>query len=462
MNFKPFSLMEAYRNADAAVASAAQMNLMALQSAQLKSEYEEQSALKALTRKHDLTTESGQDGYLREAMTISPKAGFALQKHFGDARKAAVELANAELERESRFMEIGQARVSALEKASAVPFIKYRELVDSGLPDDEARAQVQPLWEAGIQNLRVVIPEGGLFKDGQGKIVPFNIPPQFDPAHAEQAMIQAQGVAKAWEQYRESKKPLTGVAKLRVDLEAGRIDRPTYDAAIAKETKHPPAPAVVVGTGESEYVKERGKGMAKSLSELEEKVPAMLNMVKAAKQIRSLSEGGAMEGSLAQGAVGAQQFLTSLGIKVAPEKLKDTRALDSVINQLVLDTMAQSGGARGFTEKETEILKSAFPKIADDAASRIAIAEIIDGKVREGLQRYVNTRDRELRAYPSQGMLGDTTLVDSVRAELKAKAPKGPPRSFENLPNAAEFKGKRVRGEDGTVFKSDGHRWVKQ
>lgn len=83
-----------------------------------------------------------------------------------------------------------------------------------------------------------------------------------------------------------------------------------------------------------------------------------------------------LTGALAPGVVGASDFLRSLGINIAPEDMKDARVLQAAINQSVLTWMAQTGGARGYTEKESAILVDSFAKLIDSPQARVAISSI--------------------------------------------------------------------------------------
>jgi hypothetical protein len=82
-------------------------------------------------------------------------------------------------------------------------------------------------------------------------------------------------------------------------------------------------------------------------------------------------------GMLAPGSIGASQFLTSLGVNVAPSMLANTREFQAATNLLVLDFMGAMGGAKGFSKEESAILYDAFPKIIDDAQSRARIVQML-------------------------------------------------------------------------------------
>ena len=111
----------------------------------------------------------------------------------------------------------------------------------------------------------------------------------------------------------------------------------------------------------------------------------ILNQVNA---MDKATQKGTFTGSMAPSATGAAQFLDSFGIKVKPEVLANTRTFQAASNQLVLDFMAANGGARGFTEKETAMLKDAFPKIIDSPQARQQIADLLRNRALQDVEDY--------------------------------------------------------------------------
>ena len=100
-------------------------------------------------------------------------------------------------------------------------------------------------------------------------------------------------------------------------------------------------------------------------------------------------------GVFANAQVAGSQFLGALGFNV------DQAAIDSAvqsragISSLVLDFMgSQTGGARGFTEKETQILVDAFPKLNTDATARQSVIDVI----KSANQRKIDAYNRSARS----------------------------------------------------------------
>lgn len=117
-------------------------------------------------------------------------------------------------------------------------------------------------------------------------------------------------------------------------------------------------------------------------------------------EMEEATKRGTFTGAMAPNATGAAQFMSSFGINVKPEVLANTRTFQAASNQLVLDFMASNGGARGFTEKETQILQDAFPKIIDSPAARAQIAQLLRNRGKQDVQDYNNAVKTYKTTYP--------------------------------------------------------------
>lgn len=135
-------------------------------------------------------------------------------------------------------------------------------------------------------------------------------------------------------------------------------------------------------------------------------------------------------GMLAPGSIGASQFLTSLGVNVAPSMLANTREFQAATNLLVLDFMGAMGGAKGFSKEESAILYDAFPKIIDDAQSRARIVQMLKRRNDRLIADYnenLNSwnqfqRTGRLEFSPIQsGVAIPQDLRDAARQELRGK-----------------------------------------
>ena len=150
--------------------------------------------------------------------------------------------------------------------------------------------------------------------------------------------------------------------------------------------------ATVTGAADKKFAETLAGDRATLLATEYPKAQAAASIIGSLNEVINRSQAGTFSGPLAPGAIGAAQFLQSMGVNVTPETLTNSRVLQASLNNLVLETMAANGGARGFTEKETAILMDAFPKLADDPNSRIAIARMMVAKNKSSIQRYNSLR----------------------------------------------------------------------
>jgi hypothetical protein len=136
----------------------------------------------------------------------------------------------------------------------------------------------------------------------------------------------------------------------------------------------------------------------KLIPEITKQIPTFqASADKAAKSVRQLdgmivqAQKTGLTGSFAPGVIGAASFARSLGIDIAPEAVKDARKFQTSLNNSVLQWMATTGGARGYTEKETQMLMDAFTKIQDDIPSRMAILSLAREKAASDYQDSVQS-----------------------------------------------------------------------
>jgi hypothetical protein len=132
--------------------------------------------------------------------------------------------------------------------------------------------------------------------------------------------------------------------------------------------------------------------VGKKLPELAAQAGAANQTNQALSNLIDMGEKKTFSGLLAPGQVGASQFLTSMGIKIAPETLANTRTFQAATNVLVLDFMASMGGARGFSKEESAILYDAFPKLIDDPLSRTRIAKMLVDRNNRIIREFQTTK----------------------------------------------------------------------
>lgn len=212
--FAPLNLAQLYQGADQAVAQAMQTNLLVLQTTKMKQEFDSEDKLRALAKSSTTTDESGNTSFdmgrfTQGAYGVDPLKAMAFEKAGVEAKKAALDITktttdiqNTQEQIDERRMKTAAERLKFMHEASAVPFIKYKELIDKGTPEEQARAQVQPIYEQAQKNLVM----SGLFKPEQLQGMKVMNTPQFDPVVAETGMRQVLGAKDSLAQYWDEKR----------------------------------------------------------------------------------------------------------------------------------------------------------------------------------------------------------------------------------------------------------------
>lgn len=202
--FKPLNLAQLYQAADASVAQAMQTNLLVLQSSRMKQEFDEEDQLRSLARSSTTTGPDGTPsfdlkGFTKGAYSVNPMKAMGFEKAAREAETAGLQKQKLVGDIDKQRREAGEKRLELMGNASSAPYLEYKKLVDSGVPEAEARERVQPLYIQGVQNLV----SSELFTKEQ--LAKFDLKPQFDPAVAKAGMDQVMGASKALEQYWQEK-----------------------------------------------------------------------------------------------------------------------------------------------------------------------------------------------------------------------------------------------------------------
>jgi hypothetical protein len=164
-------------------------------------------------------------------------------------------------------------------------------------------------------------------------------------------------------------------------------------------------------------------------TEVGKELPKLATQARAANQTNQalsnlveMGEKKTFSGLLAPGQIGASQFLTSFGVKVAPETLANSRTFQAASNVLVLDFMASMGGARGFSKEESAILYDAFPKIIDDPKSRTRIANMLIDRNNRIIDEFKTTKSSFEQATKTKTPFQD---VQPLRMEQRERPASG-------------------------------------
>ena len=155
---------------------------------------------------------------------------------------------------------------------------------------------------------------------------------------------------------------------------------------------------VVLPEGDDEYIKQRRKGQATAFTDLEKAGQSAYNQYNTLDRFIKASEKG-FAGGAAPMFAGTANLLSSFGMNIAPEALKDTRIMEQAIGDILGNKMAELG-ARGLTDKDMEILRQNLPRVETDKGSRVAVAGVLKKASAATLREYENARSEEAKNFP--------------------------------------------------------------
>ncbi len=174
----------------------------------------------------------------------------------------------------------------------------------------------------------------------------------------------------------------------------------------------------------------QARGLAADRAKRDEEVSRTLNMYVAARDGLMGGLGGSETGPLAgriPPVTSAQQTAEGGVAAMAP----------------ALKQLFRVAGEGVFTDRDQQLLLDMVPKRTDTPEARVAKMANIDAIVAAKLGMPVP-------AYKPEG-----TVVEG-------KINSGQPKTFDALPDPSQFIGKRMRGPDNTIYKSDGKQWNRQ
>ncbi len=182
------------------------------------------------------------------------------------------------------------------------------------------------------------------------------------------------------------------------------------------------APKISVSTQqETAFAKQRGELQAKSLSEAETQAKASANAVNRLANMEKLNRGDLLTGPLAGSAIGAGQFLSSLGL-LSPDSAK-TLASSEIYDKQAKDLVMQDlGGKLGaqISNADREFIEARIPQLRNSQPAR---TELI-GKLKEIHKKNIDYYQRMSKYATSKGNLNDFDFASG--APDNTESPKSP------------------------------------
>ena len=307
------------------------------------------TALRSLAKEFDTTTPDGLMQFAQAASKIDPRAG-----------ALAAQQAQAMMKTQSEIAK------NLRERAAADPFQK---LVETGKYTPESLAAYQK--SGNIEDLKLVEKEGRIsFGADAERISKALFGTDFNKLSPDQAArvneeVQKQDlIAKA-----------TGANKLSV-----------------------------IQQQESSFAKERGQLQAKTLAETEAQAKASANAVSRLASMEKLNQGKMLTGPMAGTAIGAGQFLSSVGL-LSPDSAK-TLASSEVYDKLAKDLVMQDlGGKLGaqISNSDRDFIEARIPQLRNSQQAR---NELI-AKLKEIHKKNIDYYQRMSKHANTKGNLND-------------------------------------------------------
>lgn len=202
----------------------------------------------------------------------------------------------------------------------------------------------------------------------------------------------------------------------KVNEEVFRLDATLKATGAPKQT--------VINAQETSFAKERGTLQAKSLAEAETQAKSSANAVNRLASMEKLNQGSMLTGPLAGSAIGAGQFLSSLGL-LSPDSAK-TLASSEVYDKQAKDLVMQDlGGKLGaqISDADRQFIESRIPQLRNSQQAR---TELI-GKLKEIHKKNIDYYQRMSKHATAKGNLNDFDFSSSAPDKTPALGTKENP-----------------------------------
>ena len=320
------------------------------------------SALRALASEYDTTTADGLMQYAQAASKIDPRIGMLVSQQVQDMRAKQAAISKDEAAAQASLSgrtpaDIQKAqRIAALKKA--IP--AYKEAGDT----DTVK----------------------MLEDELEALTPADKTPSYG--------TDAERISKAL--FGTTFNKLNPTQAARVNDEVQKQDLLAKATGAAKQT--------VINSQETAFAKERGQLQAKTLAETETQAKASANAVNRLASMEKLNQGKMLTGPMAGTAIGAGQFLSSVGL-LSPDAAK-TLASSEVYDKLAKDLVMQDlGGKLGaqISNADREFIEARIPQLRNSQEAR---TELIT-KLKEIHKKNIDYYQRMSKHANTKGNLND-------------------------------------------------------
>lgn len=167
----------------------------------------------------------------------------------------------------------------------------------------------------------------------------------------------------------------------------------------------------VINAQENSFAKQRGEMQAKSLAEAETQAKSSANAVNRLAGMEKLNQGSLITGPLAGTAIGAGQFLSSLGL-LSPQSastLASSEVYDKQAKDLVMQDLGGKLGAQ-ISDADRQFIEARIPQLKNSVLAR---TELI-GKLKDIHKKNIDYYQRMSKHANAKGSLNDFDFASSA------------------------------------------------
>lgn len=212
---------------------------------------------------------------------------------------------------------------------------------------------------------------------------------------------------------------------------------------------------VRVDAGPKAFWQDFGKSASEQLFQERDSAKAAAGTLQSVGEIRKAAAGGAYQGAGAEMKLNAAKALGALGMPYDAKTVANSELFNAQANQFVLNSIKGLGANPSNADRE--FIEKTVPRLSTDPKALPELLNFIETKARGQIGAY-NSKIKGVQQQAEGGFI-PYSLEVPVPEVQPAQQPKQ--QSFDMLPPASGFAGKRMRAPDGTIYKSDGNRWIK-
>lgn len=192
--------------------------------------------------------------------------------------------------------------------------------------------------------------------------------------------------------------------------QANRVNKEVFNQEqILKATGAPKQ--TVINAQETSFAKQRGELQAKSLADAETQAKASSNAVNRLTGMEKLNKGTMITGPLAGTAIGAGQFLSSLGLlsSDSAKTLSSSEVYDKLAKDLVMQDLGGKLGAN-ISNADRDFIEARIPQLRNSAQARTDLI----GKLKEIHSKNIDYYQRMAKHANAKGSLNDFDFASSA------------------------------------------------